>query len=120
MCFQNGTFLGAISLALMLTLAGFLVFLTHMSKGFYILSYVSYLRYGLQALVYSIYGFDRSSIPCPDEVVYCHYTTPAVFLKEIGMSNVNYWINFAIMCVIICLLRISAYCTLRKRLSRGS
>lgn len=115
----NGTFLGAISVALMLTLAGFLVFLTHMSKLFYYLSHISYLRYGLQGLVYSIYGQNRGTIPCPEDVLYCHFTTPSNFLNEIGMANVNYWLCAGILCLTIIVLRILAYCTLKRRISSG-
>lgn len=113
----NGTFLGAISLAFMISLAGFLVFLTHMSKPFYVLSYVSYLRYAVQGMVYSLYGHGRTTIPCPEDTLYCHYTTPSVFLNEIGMENVNYWFCVGILFAIIVFLRLLAYCTLKKRLS---
>lgn len=113
----NGTFLGAISVAFMLSLAGFLVFLTHMSKPFYILSHISYLRYALQGLVYSIYGHGRATIPCPEDILYCHYTTPDVFLKEIGMANVDYWFCIGMLCCVIVFLRLLAYCTLKRRLS---
>ncbi|KAF5308850.1 hypothetical protein FQR65_LT00550 [Abscondita terminalis] len=115
----NGTFLGAISVALMLTLAGFLVYLTHMSAPFYYLSYISYLRYGLQGLVYSVYGQNRPVIPCPEEALYCHYNTPATFLKEIGMANINYWLCAGALCLIIVFLRVLAYCTLKSRISSG-
>ncbi|KAF5299606.1 hypothetical protein FQA39_LY11521 [Lamprigera yunnana] len=113
----NGTFLGAISIAFMLTLAGFLVFLTHMSTPFYYLSYISYLRYGLEGLVYSVYGDGRGKIPCPEDILYCHYTSPPKLLKEIGMANVDFWSRAGILFGIIILFRVLAYCTLRRKIS---
>lgn len=104
----------------MITLAGFLVLLTHMSKGFYYFSFISYLRYGLQGLVHSLYGYGRGSIPCPEDAVYCHYKTPDIFLKEIGMSDSNsYWISSLVLLGAVVFLRILAFCTLKRRLTIG-
>ncbi|XP_018330203.1 ATP-binding cassette sub-family G member 1 isoform X2 [Agrilus planipennis] len=113
----NGTFLGAILTAFMLVMGGFLVFLTHMSNVFYVASYLSYIRYGLQGLVQSIYGRGRGPIPCPEDVEYCHYRVPDVFLKEIGMADDTYWTSIGALCVNIIVLRIVAYCTLKRKLS---
>lgn len=116
--FQNGTFLGAISLAVMLAGAGILIFLTHMSRGFYIFSFTSYLRFTAQGLVNAIYA-KRDNIPCPDDVTYCHYTSPEVFLKEIGMAEDTYWLCAAILCLNIIVIRVVTFCTLKRRLSGG-
>lgn len=35
-------------------------------------SHISYLRYGLEGYVGSIYGSNRSTLAC-DESAYCHY-----------------------------------------------
>lgn len=77
------------------------------------------MRFAIQGLVNALYGGDRGSIPCPEDVTYCHYTSPEVFLKEVGMSEDTYWISSGVLCINIVVLRIVAFCTLRRRLSGG-
>ncbi|CAB0042032.1 unnamed protein product [Trichogramma brassicae] len=102
----NGTFLGAIGTCAALVFAGFLVLFNHMPRFMYYFTYTSYLRYALEAMVNSVYGFDRPNLPCP------------VIMKELAMSDENYWFNVAVLMVHFVGLRFIAYFTLKRRLSR--
>lgn len=51
--------------------------------------YLSYMRYGLEALTVSIYGFNREQLPCPESEMYCQYRMPRELLRIMGN-----WTNF--------------------------
>lgn len=52
---------------------------------------LSYLRYGLEALLLAIYGGDRPPMECPQE--YCQYRTPRNVLLIAGMEECSIWVN---------------------------
>lgn len=112
----NGTFLGAIITAVMLAFAGFLLLFSHMSTFFYYLSYLSYMRYSLEGMVHSLYGFNREKLSCPEELIYCHYRVPEKILVELSMQEGRYWIDITILAVNFIVLRIIVYCTLKRKL----
>ncbi|XP_011312172.1 ATP-binding cassette sub-family G member 1 [Fopius arisanus] len=113
----NGTFLGAIASCMMLLFAGFFVFFRHMPLFMYYVSYLSYLRYAMEALVQAIYGYDREKLPCPEDELYCHYRAPKTILEELGMKDVNFWMNIGILMVNFVVLRMVGYFTLRRKIS---
>jgi ATP-binding cassette subfamily G (WHITE) protein 1 len=115
----NGTFFGAISIAVMLCVAGFLILFTHMSKVMYLLTYVSFMSYSYEALVQAVYGFGRAAIPCPEEVDYCHLKVPELILRELGMEKNTYWADVGFLIGNFFLLRMLAFCTLKRRLRTG-
>ncbi|KAG7210047.1 hypothetical protein KM043_011621 [Ampulex compressa] len=113
----NGTFLGAIITCALLIFAGFLVLFNHMSFVMYYVSYASYLRYSLDGLVQSVYGFNREVLPCPHDMIYCHYRVPKTILDELAMSNGKYWLDVVVLFVAFIAFRIVTYCTLKRTLS---
>ncbi|XP_065159986.1 ATP-binding cassette subfamily G member 4-like isoform X5 [Atheta coriaria] len=113
----NGTFLGAISLALFLVVAGFLMLFTHMSKVMYGLSYLSYIAYGMEACVEAMY-FDRASLPCPDDVTYCHVKTPSLLLAELGMDKGNYYYDVLFLVGHVLIGKFLGFFTLRHKLRK--
>lgn len=48
-----------------------------------LLMYLSYIRFGLEAIIAAIYGYDRK-VPCPPEEMYCYFGTPWQVYKLIG------------------------------------
>lgn len=115
----NGTFFGAILTAVMLVLAGFLVLFAHMPIFFLWASQLSFLRHGLEALVAAVYGGRHDILPCPDEILYCHYRSPETLLEEFGMPNPNFWSSISILTGFFLVLRIVAYFTLKRSLKHG-
>lgn len=114
----NGMFFGCIIICLMLSLAGYLVFFTHMPVIIYYMSYMSYIRYAFEGIVHAIYGFYREKIHCPSNIVYCHLRTPSMILKEINMSNSMFWINATMLFIWFVVVRIMIYIILKKKLSK--
>lgn len=117
--FQNGTFLGAISFAAILCFGGFLIFFPHIPFLLYWIRYVSYLAFSFESLVQAIYGFGRTSIPCPQEATYCHYKVPGALLKELGMTEMHFWRNISCLSANFVILVLVTYCTLKRKLSKS-
>lgn len=79
--------------------------------------YMSYLRYGLEGLVSAIYGNNRAPMLCPETEIYCQLKEPRALLKEVGMEDVNYWIDIVALVMSFLVFKIICYVVLRKRLS---
>ncbi|XP_045479367.1 ATP-binding cassette sub-family G member 1-like [Harmonia axyridis] len=114
----NGTFFGAITLALMLSVAGFLLLFTHMSNVMYSLTYISYLSYAMDALAQSIYGYDRPAVPCPESEEICLFVSPIELLREVGMDKPNFWNDIVFLGCNMIFLRLVSFCTLKKTLAK--
>lgn len=111
----NGTFLGAISVCAMLIFAGFLVLYTHMSHFWYMVSFLSYLRYSMEAMVSALYGYGREKMTCHE--IYCHYRAPQTLIDELGMNGEGFWFDVTVLSVNTFLIQLIAYYTLRRKLS---
>lgn len=76
--------------------------------------HISFLKHGLVGVVYSILGMDRPKLPCSD--IYCHYTRPIQFIRDIDMSNEQYELVVAALFAIGSSVVILSYIILRTRL----
>lgn len=114
----NGTFFGAITSCVMLSLAGFLVFFNHMSEVLYYVSYMNYFRYALDGLIQAVYGFQRENLRCPSHIEYCHLRIPSMILEEMRMSKSLFWVDAVVLITWFVVIRAIAYVTLKKRLSK--
>jgi hypothetical protein len=45
----------------------------------------SYLRYGLEGIIVTVYGLDRESLPCP--IDYCHLRDPKTLLRHVRTNH---------------------------------
>ena len=111
----NGTFLGAISVCGMLIFAGFLVLYTQMSRFWYIVSFMSYLRYSMEGMVSAIYGYRREKLYCPNN--YCHYKVPQTLINELGMDGESFWRDILVLGINTIILQSIAYCTLKRKIT---
>lgn len=66
----------------------------------------------------AMYGYNRPDLICPNEEMYCHYTSPKTFLKFFGMDRQNYWIDIAYLIGVSVLVRITAYYAVKHKLGR--
>ncbi|KAI4495840.1 hypothetical protein M0802_008246 [Mischocyttarus mexicanus] len=111
----NGTFVSVIISCVFMMLTGFFVLFNHMHKYIYYFSYLSYLRYSLNGLVDSIYGYDREKLNCPI-LTYCYYRIPQTIFHDMGMANGGYWADVIILFVNFFFYRTVAYYALRRNL----
>ncbi|XP_068632407.1 ATP-binding cassette sub-family G member 1-like [Battus philenor] len=116
----NGTFLGAITTCAMIAFAGFLVLFAHMTPVMRVISYISFLKYGFEALVLSVYSYGRTPLSCPEDVIYCHMKYPNKIIEEFSMHPDNFWTNIAILLTEIVIVRILAYFTLRRTVKQST
>nr|CAD7452726.1 unnamed protein product [Timema tahoe] len=79
--------------------------------------HLSYIRYGLEGLVLSLYGYDRARSNCPKAEVYCHFSDPRVLLQDMGMENCEYWIDLIGLTTSFLVAKTIAYMFLRWRLT---
>ncbi|KYQ53045.1 ATP-binding cassette sub-family G member 4 [Trachymyrmex zeteki] len=114
----NGTFFGAVITAIMLALAGYLVFFNHMPRILYYVSYMNFFRFAFDGLIQAIYGFQRETIPCPSNIDYCHLRTPSLILEELNMTKSIFWIDVVVLFAWFIVIRTVAYVTLKRKLSK--
>ncbi|XP_046419909.1 ATP-binding cassette sub-family G member 1-like [Neodiprion fabricii] len=114
----NGTFFGAATLAVMISLAGIVPLFQHMSAFMYNISYLSFLRYSLEGMTVAVYGFGREKLPCPAGVDYCHLSYPRKIMSELCMDDSRYWTNVGVLLVNFFVIRILSCFALKRRLSQ--
>lgn len=111
----NGTFFGAITTCLMLSLAGFLIFFNHMPTILYYISYANYLRFSYEGTVQALYGYNREKLECHKE--YCHFQIPSMILKEMHMTKPMFWIDITVLFSWFVIVRTATYVSLKRKLS---
>ncbi|KAL6268669.1 hypothetical protein P5V15_001800 [Pogonomyrmex californicus] len=78
--------------------------------------YTSYIRYGLEALITAMYGYDRPRLPCPAEELYCHFSSPKEIIRTIGMEKPpNFWVDISALVTILFISKGILYYLLRQR-----
>ncbi|KAJ8922886.1 hypothetical protein NQ315_007921 [Exocentrus adspersus] len=115
----NGTFFGAITIAVMISGSGFLILFPHMPKLLYPITYMSFMSFALEGLMQAVYGYNRGPLECPEESDYCHYRYPEMLLRDVGMERRNYWIDVGYIFTFFVVFRILAFFTLRRKLSKA-
>ncbi|XP_055637744.1 ATP-binding cassette sub-family G member 1 [Toxorhynchites rutilus septentrionalis] len=115
----NGTFIGAITTCYMLVFCGFLIMFSHMSELMKAFSYLSTLRYGLEALVLAMYDNGRSNMVCPEEEMYCHYVKASTILKDLGMKPTNYLFNVVMLTLQFIGIKLVGFWSLKRKLKSG-
>lgn len=82
----------------------------------YYVSFVSYMKYALEGLVVSIYGYGREPLECLNEEGYCHYRFPETTFKEIGMTDGKYWSDISVMVIFLVAIIIVSFFALKRSL----
>nr|CAD7406485.1 unnamed protein product [Timema poppensis] len=111
---QNGMVFGPLFIMPFTIFSGFFIHMNDASIYFRWLFHLSYLKYGLECMVWAVYGYERTGLVCNE--IYCHYRSPIQFLKELDMHNNSYWYNILILVVMFFLLRLISFLILLFRL----
>ncbi|GLV37365.1 uncharacterized protein CBL_10668 [Carabus blaptoides fortunei] len=80
--------------------------------------HISYYRAGFQGIVNSVYGLNRTDLVCPDDHLYCHYTAPIKFLKEMEIGGIDLSENVSLIISIGCLMHLLTFGALWLKLNR--
>ncbi|KAF2898941.1 hypothetical protein ILUMI_07234 [Ignelater luminosus] len=80
--------------------------------------HISYYRAGFHGVVYSMYGYNRTDLECPEELLYCHYKHPTKLLREMGITDVNIYSNISLIVVISLVMHSLTYISLWLKLNK--
>ncbi|XP_061386434.1 ATP-binding cassette subfamily G member 4-like, partial [Musca vetustissima] len=106
--------LGPFFICPFLTFSGFFVQEKHVPETLKWLFKTSFLKYSFEGSVLSIFGYDRPRLQC--NAMYCHYSRPQVFLKDVDMQEANYQMAILFLVSIFLALRIIAFYIMSFRL----
>lgn len=111
---ETGVYLGPVTTIPVVLFSGFFVNFNAIPEYFQWLTYLSYVRYGFEGAMISVYGNDRAKLHCSE--AYCHFRSPQKFLEEMTMDNANFWIDVGALCGFFVFIRIVSYLVLRFKL----
>lgn len=79
---------------------------------------LSHVRYGLVAIINSLYGHNRPLLSClASETDYCHYKDPKLLLRDLGMADSTTLGQILALLAFVVIYRFVAYLALRYRLT---
>ncbi|XP_067010233.2 ATP-binding cassette sub-family G member 1 [Anabrus simplex] len=101
-----------------LSMFGFNVFKRDIPYSLMWLYHISYFRAALHGMMDSLYTLRRPELPCPKDMIYCHYRFPGKLMKDIDIQDVDVGANMAMICGMGLLLYSLAVFSVWIRLNR--
>lgn len=78
---------------------------------------LDYLRYSLEGILQSIYGFGRSYSLCPNNEMYCHFRKPDFLLRVMGFNDLSMMRTIVALVVFYCIFNLVAFILIKNRLA---
>ena len=80
--------------------------------------HISYFRAGFHGSLNAIYGMNRTYLYCPNDVMYCHFKDPKVFLRQMMISDVSSFDCISLMSTVIIIMHLLTVITLWYKLTK--
>lgn len=111
-------FLGLTGIIPMVLFSGFNITFDAIPAPMKWITYISFMRYGFEGSMVSIYGYDRPALNC--SLPYCMYRHPQEFLEKFQMGESSLYLDILGMVLFFVIVRFVTYFVLRFKLKSMS